>query len=408
MSIAMKWACTLCTFSNHEDLLYCEVCENPRAAKEVAFLANSIIDLSSPVRAKQSSSSSSSLAAFPTSSNDNLSMIQQSEGSERPYSLLNMLRRFVLLCSHDRLYLSNPFPEHHTQRGGFGAKWSCGYRNIQTLCSALMTIPDYKPKLFARSPSIHEVQQSIENAWKAGFDPEGARQLDHKLCGTNKWIGATECAVFFRSRGFRARIVDFVAEAAGEVVASATSDTNRSAESSTSGSLKRAFDGGSGAAETSAKKTKTSSKTARPKPPVSPVLRRLTRWILSYFTARHADSKAFCSPLYLQYHGHSVSVVGVVQCGEDLDDCCLVTFDPYDSTQSILRTLYETLVHLEQVHANSQVGGEETDGMAHLSELCAPVVKPVRKFKAKQFQVVYIESGLMGEAEMRASQYIDA
>lgn len=166
----MRWDCSLCTLSNHEDLLYCEVCEQPKIANEIAIvdeIDTDIIDLSSPISKQQSSSSSS----LPTSSVV-CKHIGVRDETDRPYSLLNMLRRFAVLCVHDRLYLSHPFPEHHTQRGGYGAKWSCGYRNIQTVCSALMTVPEYQTKLYQSAPSIHDIQESIENAWKAGFDPE--------------------------------------------------------------------------------------------------------------------------------------------------------------------------------------------------------------------------------------------
>lgn len=32
----------------------------------------------------------------------------------------------------------------------------------------------------------------IEDAWKEGFDPQGACQLNNKLQGTKAWIGACE------------------------------------------------------------------------------------------------------------------------------------------------------------------------------------------------------------------------
>jgi len=41
-------------------------------------------------------------------------------------------------------------------------------------------------------PSVYRLQQLIENAWSAGFDETGCRQLDGQLVGTRRWIGATE------------------------------------------------------------------------------------------------------------------------------------------------------------------------------------------------------------------------
>ena len=40
--------------------------------------------------------------------------------------------------------------------------------------------------------STPALQRAIETAWKDGFDPRGAAQLDRRLRGTRKWIGATE------------------------------------------------------------------------------------------------------------------------------------------------------------------------------------------------------------------------
>jgi hypothetical protein len=57
---------------------------------------------------------------------------------------------------------------------GEGQTWSCGYRNIQMLCSSLMTNPVYRRVLFAgreEIPDIHGLQSWIETAWREGFDP---------------------------------------------------------------------------------------------------------------------------------------------------------------------------------------------------------------------------------------------
>lgn len=40
--------------------------------------------------------------------------------------------------------LCNPRTAHCTQRGSHGSGFSCGYRNIQMLCSALLECPEYE------------------------------------------------------------------------------------------------------------------------------------------------------------------------------------------------------------------------------------------------------------------------
>ncbi|KAI8846325.1 peptidase family C78-domain-containing protein [Chytridium lagenaria] len=87
-------------------------------------------------------------------------------------------------------------------------RWGCGYRNIQMLMSSLSRLPSFaegmqenlkksglrlEPSISA--PSIPTIQETIENAWAEGFDKAGAAQLKNCLVGTKKWIGATEAMV---------------------------------------------------------------------------------------------------------------------------------------------------------------------------------------------------------------------
>lgn len=91
--------------------------------------------------------------------------------------------------------------------------WSCGYRNIQMLCSRLKQLPEYAGATFFGGlpaiPPIACVQEFLERAWGNGFDLEGADQLGNRLQGTHKWIGTTECCALLRFFGVRAKIVDF-------------------------------------------------------------------------------------------------------------------------------------------------------------------------------------------------------
>lgn len=45
---------------------------------------------------------------------------------------------------HIKWRLCHPRTIHYTQRGTHGSEFSCGYRNIQILCSALMEWPEYR------------------------------------------------------------------------------------------------------------------------------------------------------------------------------------------------------------------------------------------------------------------------
>ncbi|CAM9461944.1 unnamed protein product, partial [Sphacelaria rigidula] len=110
--------------------------------------------------------------------------------------------------------LCDPSVAHCSQRNAPGSEYSCGYRNIQMLCSALMDIPEYRRVLFGGSgcvPGVLLMQCWLERAWADGYDPDGCEQLGGagSLVGSEKWIGATECATLLRSFGVKAEVIDF-------------------------------------------------------------------------------------------------------------------------------------------------------------------------------------------------------
>jgi len=70
--------------------------------------------------------------------------------------------------------------------------------------------PDYYPLLdHPLPPNIRNLQRTIEAAWKDGYDAEGAKDLQSKLTGTNKWIGTAELYTAFSYRGIPVELVDF-------------------------------------------------------------------------------------------------------------------------------------------------------------------------------------------------------
>ncbi|KAK9805023.1 hypothetical protein WJX73_003581 [Symbiochloris irregularis] len=93
------------------------------------------------------------------------------------------------------------------------AGWGCGWRNIQMLTSHLLlrSAKEMQDALFNGSgfvPSIPHLQAWLECAWKAGFDAQGAAELQWQVQGTRRWVGTTEAAALLRYFGLRAQIVD--------------------------------------------------------------------------------------------------------------------------------------------------------------------------------------------------------
>lgn len=105
------------------------------------------------------------------------------------------------------------------------------YRNFLMGCAALMSQrirPDYHALLLhPTQPSVSNLQQWIEDAWKEGYDEQGASDLKRSLVGTSKWIGTAgrhcllialsedilifeaELSVAYTSRRIPSLLVDF-------------------------------------------------------------------------------------------------------------------------------------------------------------------------------------------------------
>ncbi|KAJ1721458.1 hypothetical protein LPJ53_004018 [Coemansia erecta] len=93
--------------------------------------------------------------------------------------------------------------------------WACGYRNCQMLISGLMSDAgrvDTDSSRFPEGhtvPTVRQLQEMLELAWRDGFDADGAEQLGHRVVGTKKWIGTTEIYCILAHLGVRSSIVDF-------------------------------------------------------------------------------------------------------------------------------------------------------------------------------------------------------
>ncbi|KAF8932393.1 hypothetical protein BGZ58_007091 [Dissophora ornata] len=113
-----------------------------------------------------------------------------------------------------RAYLADPSvvfcQGDKTDRG-----WGCGYRNLQMMLSYVVHQNAARQDVVSdnsgssRIPTIPELQQQIEFAWKNGFDRAGAKQLGHTIAGTRKWIGTTEVWSVLSSLGVRCSVLDF-------------------------------------------------------------------------------------------------------------------------------------------------------------------------------------------------------
>jgi zinc finger-containing ubiquitin peptidase 1 len=191
--------------------------------------------------------------------------------------------------------------------GDFGdSGWGCGYRNIQMQAAYLLncggaTQERYRSTIFDKNgslPTVPKVQEWLEAAWRAGFDRDGASQLEHYISNTKKLIGATECSAVLRSFGVKAHVCDFRAPKLPE---DEFERLRQQAE----------LDAHRDNARHPGRKKQKKPKWISPYAPCTEVADFCWR----FFAARQptpavdassdAGARTFCPPLYLQHEGHS-------------------------------------------------------------------------------------------------------
>ena len=108
-------------------------------------------------------------------------------------------------------------------------KWSCGYRNLQMLLAALVpTLPQNHlyfqgqgskvsiDDSFERRvtcyevPSRLELQGELEASWQAGYDENGSKHYKGSARGKCQWIGAVEVWSILVAAGFDACVIQFI------------------------------------------------------------------------------------------------------------------------------------------------------------------------------------------------------
>ncbi|EPX73029.1 ubiquitin-fold modifier-specific protease [Schizosaccharomyces octosporus yFS286] len=149
--------------------------------------------------------------------------------------------------------------------------WGCGWRNIQMLFSWLQTSYSKWFESHHYKYDLPDLRKHLLNAWKQGIDVDGCEQIGTRLEGT--WIGATEAYTLMTGLMLNVGLVDFD------------------------------FHNRSSAVEA----------------------------LFLFFKDHFSDSsksKCHISPCYLQFQGHSITVIGYCSSLKSL-----VVFDP-DAHQS--------------------------------------------------------------------------
>lgn len=89
-------------------------------------------------------------------------------------------------------------------------QWSCGYLNLQMMLSSIShlfshthrffeifpkkNVMDTSPEQVPLIPGLTTMQKHMEQSWKQGFDPKGAQHFEYAIVRKKAWIGGVEVA----------------------------------------------------------------------------------------------------------------------------------------------------------------------------------------------------------------------
>ena len=159
------FSCARCSCENKGESSRCALCDYDFTSSNLDDFDNDVVFLSVTASTIPRKDMSMSEANALSMGRDGIIELLNSHLSRRAVEE-GGVRYCYRLCA--------PLP-HISQRGAYGSQWSCGYRNLQMLCTTLLMLPVYRACLFGgsgRVPDITALQGWIERAWRDGFDPE--------------------------------------------------------------------------------------------------------------------------------------------------------------------------------------------------------------------------------------------
>ncbi|XP_021909185.1 zinc finger with UFM1-specific peptidase domain protein isoform X2 [Carica papaya] len=316
--------------------------------------------------------------------------------------LMPLLKRCLELEleSHKSVTVLSGVVNHFQSTVSEDIGWGCGWRNIQMLCSHLLTQrADARQVLFGGCgfvPDIPSLQRWLEIAWERGFDELGSNHFNKKIYGSTNWIGTTECAALLRSFGIRARIVDFGPKELKSLYFSVRGAKRKAVQ--VYGPMDRYLHPRKHPQEQNFSDPSVceytdnllindfTSNTDRQ--------RILAHWVWNYFTDKSllSSESAFprvivsdIAPLYFQHDGHSRTIVGIQKHQRDGKHYyTLLILDPAHKTAALERSLNE----------NSGWQKFIKRGMHTLQKL--------------QYQLCYVDRGIAGGVEVEQLKTIDS
>ena len=231
--------------------------------------------------------------------------------------------------------------------------WSCGYRNYQMMLSALLPritkecpqhhvfqkIPRRLPPTPISLPSLRRIQASMEDAWNEGFDPNGAIHYRHSILeksGTTAHIGAMEVANLCWYHGIDAVVVQFIKCSESRrllpnFILAYFGKIDRTSINTSDQQHNAWFD-----EDATLLAQKLLSKAKGLSTLTVPKLRSvMTKSSGSSSSIKKTTVMDSLLPLYLQWEGHSVTVVGIEAVEEPVFSANFLVLDPMKKSQQL-------------------------------------------------------------------------
>jgi Peptidase family C78 len=304
-------------------------------------------------------------------------------------------------------------------------KFSCGYRNLQMLLSAIVPLLNPTAHLYFTKhnhqhqqqqqqhpqqqrrgdqiPSLDQIQQSFEALWAAGYDPNGARHYNYKLLHQPKWIGAVEVANYLSYYHIDATVIEFITcpESRSLLAPFCVSYFTKQCHCSHIVPTCPYY----GTDETAASISGTSSSST------ATTSRTIARTILQHIERgghglqdREVVIPACACPvvpLYLQWKGHSVSIIGVEWCTTNTTDITynykvsstvvtnLLILDPKSNGENIIQTLQRHARCIQKPQHHTQPRQKETKYIPQ-QQFPSSIRLPMSKVLYQDCQIVLV------------------
>mmetsp|Transcript_3943 Transcript_3943/g.9991 ORF Transcript_3943/g.9991 Transcript_3943/m.9991 type:complete len:494 (+) Transcript_3943:99-1580(+) len=271
----------------------------------------------------------------------------------------------------------NHQPFHYLQSDN----WGCGFRNLQMLISSMMpTLSSVFPE---GVPSVEDIQRTMEILWRHGFDLRNAKHHKHSLVGKKTWIGTVEVWSYLSFMRVDSIIIQFIK----------TKD-NRGMLGKFIWAYFNRICGDVGCSckchDTTAGK-RLASPSVKSSEYAAALLENISK-------SNRNKQKCNCSlpPLYLQWDGHSVTVVGIQRiCSnkEEHPSFKLIIFCPQKNGASIKGILAKEFAIRRTSREKSKTSIINDKFVSSVVEL------PLTKLREKDCQVLLSTARIIDERE---------